>query len=219
MTALKSKFSSLPLSIACSVIALASALLSPALAQDSGSSVAVVYNRALPESKQVAAYYAERRGVPSSQVFGFDLPTSETISRADYLSKLEEPFLHELTDKKLFTLGTNSPKSRLADAKIRYAILCYGVPTKILADSALKEGGEEKLQLELRRNDASVDSQLACIALPPEKVTWTGILPNPFYGASNRVDLHPTNGVLMVTRLDGPSAAIAQALVDKAIDA
>src|SRR5207247_11155568 len=37
----------------------------------------------------------------------------------------------------------------------------------------------------------------------------------PIYAAS----LHPTNGILMVTRLDGPTAAIARGLVDKAIQA
>ena len=44
-------------------------------------------------------------------------------------------------------------------------------------------------------------------------------MPNPFYAATNRAALHPTNGLLLVTRLDGPSAAIARGLVDKAMEA
>ncbi len=191
-----------------------------ALAAEPGSTVVVVYNRAMPESKQVATYYAQRRDVPESQVLGFDLPPSETISRTDYLAKLEQPFLEQLREKKLFTFGTNaSTRSRLTDSKIRYAVLCYGVPTKILADASLKEEGEDKIQLELRRNDASVDSQLACVPLPPDKVMWSGVLANPFYTVSNRFFMQPTNGVLMVTRLDGPSPEIARGLVDKAMDA
>jgi hypothetical protein len=31
--------------------------------------------------------------------------------------------------------------------------------------------------------------------------------------------MHPTNGILLVTRLDGPSASIARGLVDKALEA
>src|SRR5262245_24926485 len=121
-----------------SIAAISVALFVPsALADDAGSSVVVVYNRSMPESKQVANYYAQRRNVPESHVIGFDLPPSETISRADYLSKLEQPFLDQLREKKLFTFGTNeSSRSRLTDAKIRYAVLCYGVPTKILADAS-----------------------------------------------------------------------------------
>src|SRR5262245_15597937 len=40
---------------------------------DSGASVVVIYNTKVPESKQVADYYAQRRQVPSSQVLGFEL--------------------------------------------------------------------------------------------------------------------------------------------------
>ncbi len=39
------------------------------------------------------------------------------------------------------------------------------------------------------------------------------------YGATNAAAVDPTNGVLIVARLDGPSAAIARGLVDKAIEA
>jgi tetratricopeptide (TPR) repeat protein len=44
-------------------------------------------------------------------------------------------------------------------------------------------------------------------------------LPNPLYAATNRAAFNPTNGILMVTRLDGPTAEIARGLVDKAIEA
>ena len=42
---------------------------------------------------------------------------------------------------------------------------------------------------------------------------------NPVYGVTNAALIHPTNGVLMVARLDGPTAEIARGLVDKAIEA
>jgi uncharacterized protein (TIGR03790 family) len=175
------------------------------VAADSGNSVVVVYNSEMPESKAVADYYAQRRNVPASQVYGFPLAQSEAISRADYLEKLQKPFLDKV--------GTNS-----AAWPFRYVLLCYGVPTKILPDLELKEELPTSLQTELRRTDASVDSQLACVALK-EKINWAGPYPNPFYGETNAARLQPANGVLMVTRLDGPSAAIAKGLVDKAMEA
>src|SRR5258708_6429367 len=39
--------------------------------------VAVVFNSRVPESKEVAEYYAQRRQVPKEQVFGLELPTTE----------------------------------------------------------------------------------------------------------------------------------------------
>jgi uncharacterized protein (TIGR03790 family) len=174
-------------------------------AAEPGSTVFVLYNSDMPESKQVADHYANRREVPAAQVFGLPLPKGEAISRSDYLEKLQKPLLEKI--------GTNP-----ASWKFRYVLLCYGVPTKILPDLEMKEDVPTSLQTELRRTDASVDSQLACIALK-EKTIWAGPIGNQHYAATNAVVLHATNGVLMVTRLDGPSAAIAKGLVDKAMEA
>lgn len=188
-------------------------------AADSGSSVVIVYNRTMPESKQVAEHYARQRQVPDSQVFGFELPTTEPMSRSDYANKLEKPFLSELVSKQLFTLDKGSNSRKVVDARIRYAVLCYGVPTKILADAELKEEGQDAIPLELRVNDASVDSELACLPISGPGFRLAGIFQNRFYAATNAGVMHPTNGILLVTRLDGPSAAIASALVDKAMEA
>ena len=51
------------------------------------------------------------------------------------------------------------------ESKIRYAVLCYGVPLRILKDPTIKEEVEEQLRPELRRNEAAVDSELACLPL------------------------------------------------------
>jgi tetratricopeptide (TPR) repeat protein len=47
----------------------------------------------------------------------------------------------------------------------------------------------------------------------------SGPLPNWVYGQTNHAFLCPTNGILIVSRLDGPTAQIARSLVDKAIQA
>jgi uncharacterized protein (TIGR03790 family) len=86
-------------------------------------------------------------------------------------------------------------------------------------DTSLAEEGADKLQPELQRNEAAVDTQLALLPASEQKLPWTGPIRSPFYGITNASLLHPTNGLLMVARLDGPSAAIARGLVDKAIDA
>ena len=56
-----------------------------------GDEVIVVYNARLPESKALAEYYAQRRHVPTNQLFGLNLSTNETISRHEYRDALEKP--------------------------------------------------------------------------------------------------------------------------------
>ena len=201
--------------------------LSTLFAAEDGSSVIVIYNGRAPESRPVADYYAKRRGVPKAQVFGFDLPLSESMRRDQFINDLQNPLLGKLEKGNLFTFGpdpklTNGAPSDsrvVVGAKIRYAVLCYGVPTKITRDTALIEPDAAKLRPELQRNEASVDSQLACLPLAGQKLLWAGPLLNRLFGVTNSALLSPANGILLVTRLDGPTADIARALVDKAIDA
>jgi uncharacterized protein (TIGR03790 family) len=194
-----------------------------------GEAVAVVYNRLLPESKNVAEYYAERRQVPPRQVIGLDLPKAETISRNEFRDLLQKSLLKALEQQRLFHFRAEIKPAtatapgqvfyRLSTATIRYLALCYGVPLRIAPEPSLNEKGEEKIRLEFRRNEAAVDAELALLPLFKQDYPLTGPLQNPHYLATNSALLHPTNGLLMVTRLDGPSASIARGLVDKAIQA
>jgi uncharacterized protein (TIGR03790 family) len=205
----------------------AGALASPGA--DPGQEVVVVYNSRLPESKAVAEYYAQRRQVPVNQVFGFPLSTSNDMTRAEFRDALQKPLADALETKKLWHIasnlvsaGTNQPKRvewKPVRSKIRYAVLCYGVPLRIASDPDLKEEGMEKIRPELRRNEAAVDSELALLPLLEEKPPLAGPLRNPVYTTTNTALLHPTNGVLLVARLDGPSPEIARGLVDKALEA
>lgn len=189
--------------------------------------VVVVYNKNLPDSVAVARYYAERRQIPKDQVFGFNLPTTETMSRGEFEDDLAKPLLKKLRDAKLLIYnakGKRRESGKLTndlpvEARIRYATLCYGVPLKILNDPKLNEHGMDKVRPELRRNDAAVDSELALLPIASPRPPLTGAVPNWLYGSTNAAVLSPTNGLLMVARLDGPSADIARGLVDKALQA
>lgn len=203
--------------------------LLPTTATGQGGSAVVVYNQNVAGSGELARYYATRRGVPSQQVFGLDLPRTETMTRREYRSRMQEPLLKKLEESKLFSLksgrGSQGGKkleiqgSDVIDARIRYAVLCYGVPLKIANDPRLNEKEAIGIPAELRKNEAAVDSELAQLPILESKRLLTGPLRNLAYGATNVLSLHPTNGVLMVARLDGPSLTIARGLVDKAIKA
>ena len=204
-------------------------LCSTLLAARQGEEVVVVYNSRLPESKQLAFYYAQHREVPSNQVFGFDLPATETMTRAEFRDQLQKPLLKALERQKLFNIRseivpaardkTGDAFRRLTEARIRYATLCYGVPVKISRDPNLSEPGAKEVRVELRRNEAAVDSELATLPLLLQNIALTGPARNPVYGVTNAAQIHPTNGVLIVARLDGASLEIARGLLDKAMEA
>jgi uncharacterized protein (TIGR03790 family) len=197
-----------------------------------GDEVVVVYNARMRESKDVAAHYADRRHVPPDRIFGLELPVEEAMTRQQYLEQLQEPLLKRLESARLFVFVPATNKApektgesaavyrRLAEARIRYAVLCYGVPTKILKDPGLVEAAAAAhMPPEIQRNEAAVDTQLALLPVVHQKLPWVGPIASPFYGVTNATALHPTNGILLVTRLDGPTPAIARGLVDKAIEA
>jgi uncharacterized protein (TIGR03790 family) len=194
-----------------------------------GDEVIVVYNSSLPESKAVAEYYAQRRQVPANQVFGFALTSEETMSRAEFRKGLQLPLAEALENKKLWHIAPTVIRStndhpervewRVVRSKIRYAALCFGVPLRIAPDPDLVEEGTETMRPEMRRNGAAVDSELTLLPLVEQKLMLAGPLRNPAYTTTNTALLHPTNGILMVARLDGPTADIARGLVEKALQA
>ncbi len=203
--------------------------LFPQLLRAGGEEVVVVFNSALPESRHVAEHYAALREVPDDQVFGFDLTTNEIMSRDEFTDQLQKPLANRLEADGIWQFGnvsihdTNGVVVRVDDrvvaSKIRYAVLCYGVPLKIAPDLNLKEIAEKLLRSEFQRNEASVDSELAWLPLSRVDVPLAGPLPNSYYLCTNRTALTPTNGILLVARLDGPTAQIASNLVDKAMAA
>ena len=198
-------------------------------AAEPGTEAVVVYNTRVPESRVVAEYYARKRQVPPAQIFGFSLPVGDDISRAEFRDALQKPLATALETGKLWHLATvpvpaatNRPahtERRVVTSRIRYAVLCYGVPLRIPEDPNLKEAGADKVRVEFRHNTASVDSELVLLPLLENNLPLTGPYLNPLYATTNAAALNPTNGLLLVGRLDGPTPAIAQGLVDKAMEA
>jgi uncharacterized protein (TIGR03790 family) len=151
------------------------------------------------------------------------------IDRATFRDTLETPLREELVKRGLLRF---SPRNQPATndqpaveyqhpdaAAFRYLVLCYGVPVQIAADPAIVEPYAERLNPNLRSTHAAVDSELALLTRDAKLRMLSGPLPNPFLRLTNAAFLHPTNGITLVTRLDGPTAELAGHLVDKALAA
>ena len=184
--------------------------LAQCVALGQGESVAVLFNSKLPESEAVAEHYAKLRGVPAGHLIGLPLSDGHTISRREFTTKLEQPLAAELAKRKLLDGKT---------ASIRYLVLCWGVPIRVDKDDSLNEEGRSQAATPLRRNEASVDSELAMLPQLGQLRKRYGIVTNPAFRQTDAKQISPANGVLMVARLDGPSPELANRLVERAIDA
>lgn len=202
-------------------------VLAAARAED-GRDVAVLFNSNSAASREVAEHYAKKRGVPEAQVIGLPMSEEEQISRAAYRSEILEPFVKKLEDAKIIAFKESARTNQtggiekiqvVSESKIRYAVLCFGVPVKIAADASINEPEFAAARPELKRNEAAVDSELAFLPLFHSKYPLSGPLGNRMYGVTNAAALHPTNGILMVARLDGPTPEVAKRLVDDAMKA
>ena len=78
----------------------------------------IVFNRNLPESREVAVYYAGKRQVPSDNLVGVEVPASEDMSRADFDQKLAPP-VREAVDK------------LKARGRTPAILLVYGIPLRV----------------------------------------------------------------------------------------
>jgi uncharacterized protein (TIGR03790 family) len=208
--------------------AVASCAVVPLRAAQPGDEVVVIYNTRLPESKGVADYYAQRRQCRRVRSLAFPFRPMRTCPEPSFVTRWRSPWSRHL---KAGNSGVSVP-TRSRDHQPSRPHGKEGCPVQdslrgpllrcSLADfggSPAQREGEQQLRAELRRNEAAVDSDLALLPLIDPKPMLAGPLRNQVYTTTNIAMLNPTNGVLMVARLDGPSAAIARGLVDKALEA
>src|SRR5260221_11999492 len=78
--------------------------------------VLVLANKNLPTSKEVAEHYCKQRNVPVENILMLDVPTTEDISRKDYLVKIVAPVREALKDRK---------------EQIKVLLCVYGVPLRV----------------------------------------------------------------------------------------
>ena len=185
--------------------------------------VLVVYNESEPESKPLAEYYAQRRGVPTNQICAIRARNAETITRREYNEQVREPILRFMNDRGLlFQLpATVNGVSQMQtyDNKIMFLAPVYGVPLRIEDDSDYEDKDlDAKAPRERRRTDASVDSELTWLPTPNVRLSF--VVPNPFFNKSPAVfDQTLNNAMLLVARLDGPDPKIVRRMIDDALAA
>ncbi|MEW6426792.1 MAG: TIGR03790 family protein [Thermodesulfobacteriota bacterium] len=172
-------------------------LLSGEAAAASGDRVQVVYNRNMPESRELALHYLAARRLPATDLITLATSDREEIAYAEFDRTIFSPIARRLN-------GLPA-----ADGPI-ILVLMYGVPLKT---GPLPVAGEKEKDA---MTAASVDSELSLVFQETfERRRW---LPNPWFAGRDRERDRERlrRQVVLVSRLDGPDPATVRRLIDDA---
>ncbi|MBN1567552.1 MAG: TIGR03790 family protein [Acidobacteria bacterium] len=168
----------------------------PLFAQ-TAENVLLVLNEASPTSMEVGMYYAQKRGIPQSNILRIKITVDDSISRQDFERQIELPVRLWLS-------------RNFAQDRILYIVLTKGIPLRITGTPG-KDG-----------TAASVDSELTLLyrkmagqAIPP-----AGQVNNPYFlgnapPAQARQFSHADCDIYLVSRLDGYDNTDIRGLIDR----
>jgi uncharacterized protein (TIGR03790 family) len=170
----------------------------------------VLASESVPEGVEVARHYMAARGVPAENLCLVRPPAAEEVTREEFHTAIWEPlrvFLARWEGRLEVTLPDGNLRLHLGDRRPKYLVPVYGVPIKIK--------GYEDVKTMFLSTACAVDSELALLPTGSHKLP--GGLGNPYFGADAPFGPPLDQAMILVSRLDGPSAEIATRLVDDAV--
>ncbi|TDU71041.1 uncharacterized protein (TIGR03790 family) [Prosthecobacter fusiformis] len=192
----------------------------PLPSPDLNGETVVVYNPDFSQSRELAEYYAEKRGIPQDHLISLACPINDSMTRQEYDNLLRKPLFEALVRRGLWRLGQQEikdpttgktmPAMTVAESAVRVVVLMRGIPFQIQRDAQNPKNTQE--------DEASVDSELCLLGLPRQPIA--GALRNPYYGQDMRFQMFQgTPGLLLVGRLDAPDSDTVKRMIDDAISA
>ncbi|QVL30918.1 TIGR03790 family protein [Telmatocola sphagniphila] len=214
----------------------------PALLALEPREVFLLVNKAEPESQKIADYYCEMRKVPKENIIVLDVTTEDEISRKDYDTKIVTPVRTALKGKEtqakcllsIYGMPLRVLAPLTAEQEQQLVKFRRDLESKRAElDKARKDKlPKEKVDpLEKEANDlqgkingliyheaeASVDSELTLLWW--EKYNLQRFLFNPLHWQRPKDIKGKSPTVIMTSRIDGPTPAIARRLITDAVNA
>ncbi|MFT5905684.1 MAG: hypothetical protein ACI9E1_001284 [Cryomorphaceae bacterium] len=179
--------------------------------------VAVIYNSTMPESKELAEYYASQRQIPAENLIGLPLSKKGKITRKEYQDSLENPLRKHFTDKGWWDLQFTNDGVRLATRnKIQVLVSMYGVPYGVENDRSVKLPAGQKPSAFTKLNCAALDSELAVLSVHGFPIYQP--LPNKYFKKDIPFSQAGTPFYMLVGRIDADSLATCKRMIDDAIE-
>ena len=175
----------------------------------------VVYNRAAPEAAGLARFYAAQRHLANDHIVGLDCSTEEEISRQEYDETIAAPLRRIFSEHDWWVTHQDGNGQQVVDSnKIDFVALLRGMPLKIRA-TAVYEGDNASTTAIGSQNEAAVDSELALLGLYSRQIS--GATGNPYFQNFRPIKELEGTPLMLVTRLDAPTAAIVRRMITDAI--
>jgi uncharacterized protein (TIGR03790 family) len=176
----------------------------------------VVFNSYDKESKELAEFYAEKRGIPKDHLIGLICPKTEEITRDEYDHTIADPLRGVLTTRGWWKL--RPPGDALGPVesnKIRFIALMRGMPLKI--KQAAHYPGDKPVgpQAIASVNAAAVDTELAVLGL--DSRTISGAVMNPYFRSYSAIADANFPELMLVCRLDAPTGEIVRRMITDSI--
>lgn len=182
------------------------------------ASTIVIYNRDLPESVELAKFYAQKRGIDRSHLVGLSCSKEEEISREEYDANIAGPLREMFAQRKWWTLREKQEGGvEVSDNSIHFVALIKGMPLKIRATTTPYPDDKPGSGPIAGRNEASVDSELAALGYFSRAIS--GAASNPYFQSYEPISEFEIRSLLLVCRLDAPSAETVRRMIVDAIEA
>lgn len=187
----------------------------PAAEQPLAQSTIVLYNKDVPDSVELAKFYAEQRAIAPDHLIGLNCSTEEEISREEYDTTIADP-LREIFKQRHWWMLNEPPKQPpvVTASTIHFVAIIKGIPLKVRSTAAYL-GDQPRPGPITRRNEASVDSELAALAFYSRQIS--GATPNPYFQRFSAISNLEGATLLLVCRLDAPTAATVRGMIIDAI--
>ncbi len=176
----------------------------------------VIYNENDPLSRDLAAFYADKRGIPAERVVSLKCPTEEEISRQQYDDTIARPLRAMFDERHWWERSPDKPdaepSSVVSGNRIRFLVLMRGMPLRIRHTAEPYPGDFCKSPSPIKDNNgASVDSELAVLGMFTRGIA--GFQPNPYYRSFSRFADTRFPGIMLTGRLDAPTGSTVRQMI------
>ena len=183
------------------------------------SQVAVLYNSAMPESRELAEFYANARDIPKANLVGIAMPEQRDISRAEYQNRVRDPLRNHFDEKGWWRRARETGSGIILpfENRIRVIAIMRGTPLRIKPTPKPEDAPPADPQDPIaHRDEASLDSELALFGL--DGTPAEGVLQNHYFRNERRFAEQEFPFMVLTARIDGPGLAICQRMILDAVE-
>jgi uncharacterized protein (TIGR03790 family) len=185
-------------------------------------SVAILYNAAVPDSRRLAEFYREARGIPAQNLIALEMPVSADITRKEYDESILLPLRDEFDRRSWWRRETDGGGVKLPVLnRIRVLVMMRGVPLRInqtpqAAAPAGKDGAPAAPKDPFTGHDeAAVDSELAMFGV--EGLPLEGGLQNKYHQSTKSISAAGMPFLVLTARIDAASHATCVRMIEDAV--